>query len=73
MADWLSKKGIKVDDDFIIDVNSGNVMVRQNQGMFMMNTPVKFPYLPIISKFDKHPITTGIEQVMMPFASPVNC
>ncbi|HKB85095.1 MAG TPA: GldG family protein [Ignavibacteriaceae bacterium] len=71
LSDWLSKKGIKIDDDFIIDVNSGNVMVRQNQGMFMMNTPVKFPYLPIISKFDKHPITTGIEQVMMPFASPV--
>jgi gliding-associated putative ABC transporter substrate-binding component GldG len=71
LADWLDKKGIKVDDDFIIDVNSGNVMVRQNQGMFVMNTPVKFPYLPIIAKFEKHPITTGIEQVMMPFASPV--
>ncbi len=71
LADWLNKKGIKVEDDFIIDVNSGNVMVRQNQGMFMMNTPVKFPYLPIISKFEKHAITTGIEQVMMPFASPV--
>ena len=71
LSDWLGKKGVKVDDDFIIDVNSGNVMVRQNQGMFVMNTPVKFPYLPIISKFDKHPITTGIEQVMMPFASPV--
>ncbi len=71
LSDWLNKKGIKVDDDFIIDVNSGNVMVRQSQGMFVMNTPVKFPYLPIIAKFDKHPITTGIEQVMMPFASPV--
>jgi gliding-associated putative ABC transporter substrate-binding component GldG len=71
LSDWLNKKGIKVDDDFIVDVNSGNVMVRQNQGMFMMNTPVKFPYLPIIAKFEKHPITTGIEQVMMPFVSPV--
>jgi hypothetical protein len=46
-------------------------MVRQNQGMFVMNTPVKFPYLPVIAKFDKHPITSGIEQVLMPFASPV--
>ena len=72
LSDWLNKKGVNVEDDFIIDVNSGSVMVRQNQGMFMMNTPVKFPYLPIISKFDKkHPITTGIEQVMMPFVSPV--
>ena len=71
LAEWLNKKGVKVGEEFIVDVNSGNVMVRQNQGMFVMNTPVKFPYLPIIAKFDKHPITTGIEQVMMPFASPV--
>ena len=71
LENWLSKKGINVNDDFIVDVNSGNVMIRQNQGMFVMNTPVKFPYLPIIAKFDKHPITSGIEQVLMPFVSPV--
>ncbi len=71
LADWLNKKGVNIDDEFIIDVNSGNVMIRQNQGSFVMNTPIKFPYLPVIAKFEKHPITTGIEQVMMPFASPV--
>ena len=36
-----------------------------------MNTPVKFPYLPIITKFADHPITKGIESVMLPFASPI--
>ena len=69
--DWLNNKGINIEDGFVIDVNSGNVMVQQNNGMFVMNTPVKFPYLPVITKFADHPITKGIEQVIFPFASPI--
>lgn len=70
--DWLNKKGIEVRDEFVIDVNSGNVMVQQSAfGGFVMNTPVKFPYLPVITNFADHPITKGIESVIFPFASPV--
>ena len=68
---WLQSKGIDVEDDFVVDNNCGNVMVRQQQGMFVMNTPVKFPYLPLITNFADHPITKGIESVLMPFASPI--
>jgi ABC-type uncharacterized transport system involved in gliding motility auxiliary subunit len=46
-------------------------MVRQKQGMFTMNTPMRFPYLPQIQDFADHPITKGIESIMMPFASPI--
>ena len=69
--DWIKKFGVRVDKDFVVDVNCTNVMVRQQQGMFIMNTPVRFPYVPIITHFAKHPITEGLEQVMMPFVSPV--
>jgi gliding motility-associatede transport system auxiliary component len=72
LSDWLSKRGIDVEDNFVIDANCGNVMVRQQEGMFEMNTPVSFPYLPVITNFADHPITKGIESVMMPFASPIN-
>ena len=68
---WLNQKGIDIRDEFVIDANAGNVMVRQQNGMFVMNTPVKFPYLPIITKFADHPITKGIESVILPFASPI--
>lgn len=68
---WLSSKGIEIQDQFLIDANSGNVMVRQQTGMFTMNTPVKFPYLPVITKFADHPITKGIESVIFPFVSPI--
>ena len=71
-GEWLRNKGVEVEDNFLIDINCGNVMVRQQQGMFMMNTPVSFPYLPIINNFTDHPITEGLESIILPFASPIN-
>ncbi|GBD88522.1 ABC-type uncharacterized transport system [bacterium BMS3Abin03] len=71
LSDWLKEKGVEIEKNFLLDANSGSVMVRQQQGMFVMNTPVKFPYIPIITKFAKHPITEGIESVMMPFVSSI--
>ncbi|GAB4285758.1 MAG: Gldg family protein [Ignavibacteriaceae bacterium] len=68
---WLSEKGINVKEEFLTDVNSGSVMVQQRTGMFVMNTPVNFPYIPVISKFADHPVTKGIESVIFPFVSTV--
>lgn len=68
---WLKQKGIEVEDNFVIDASCSNIMVRQQQGPFMMNTPVQFPYLPNITNFTKHPITDGIESVVLIFASPI--
>jgi gliding-associated putative ABC transporter substrate-binding component GldG len=68
---WLKQRGIEVEDNFLIDASCTNIMVRQQQGPFMMNTPVQFPYLPAITNFTEHPITDGIESVVMIFASPV--
>ncbi len=68
---WLKQRGIEVEDNFIIDASCSNVMVRQQQGNFMMNTPVQFPYIPVITNFTKHPITDGLESVVLIFASPI--
>lgn len=70
-SDWLREKGVTIEENFLIDINCTNVMVRQQQGIFVMNTPVSFPYLPIITNFADHPITTGLEQVVFPFVSPI--
>jgi len=72
LDDWLNSKGIDVEDKFLIDINCSNIMVRQQQAGFAFNTPVKFPYLPIITNFTDHPITEGLEQVLLPFASPLS-
>lgn len=70
--EWLSGKGIEIEQKFLVDANCSKVMVTQNQGGFRMRTPVSFPYLPNIANFAEHPITEGLESVILPFASPIN-
>ncbi len=60
MKPGLKQRGIEVEENFIIDASCTNVMVRQQQGNFMMNTPVQFPYIPVITNFTEHPITDGL-------------
>ena len=69
---WLAGKGIEVDKSFIIDVNCGAVSVVQQTGMFSFTSQVEFPYLPIFNTFNDHPVTAGLETVIMQFASPLN-
>ena len=68
---WLSTKGVEIESSFLTDVQCGTVSVQQRQGFFTINTPVQFPYLPLITNFVEHPITKGLEQVILPFASPL--
>ena len=71
LEEWLSAKGLQVEDAFLIDAQCGNVTVQQRQGFFTIATPVQFPFLPVITNFGDHPITRGLEQVILPFASPI--
>lgn len=68
LESWLAKKGITVENSFAIDAKCGSIQVRQ--GFFSIN--MEFPYLPIITHFAKHPITTGLEATIFKFASPVS-
>ncbi|MBK9107528.1 MAG: Gldg family protein [Saprospiraceae bacterium] len=69
---WLNTKGLDVEDALVRDARCGQVNVTQQQGFFSFSTPVQFPYLPLIQKFSNHPITKGLEQVLLEFASPLN-
>jgi gliding-associated putative ABC transporter substrate-binding component GldG len=68
---WLAAKGIEVQSNFVVDAKCGSVTLQQNQGFFTMQTQVAFPYIPIVGKFAEHPITTGLETVLLEFASTV--
>ncbi len=70
---WLEKFGVTVNEDFVIDSQCSNIMVTQRQGIFTINTPISFPYLPVITDFAKDsPITSGLESVMLPFVSSID-
>ncbi len=69
---WLSKKGLQVEKSFVVDARCGTVGVSQRTGGFNMTTQIQFPYLPLITNFAKHPITKGLEQIILQFCSPMH-
>lgn len=69
---WIEQFNVRIENYFLTDANCSSVMVRQQQGMYVINTPISFPYIPIISRFADHSISKGLEMVIMPFASPIN-
>ncbi|HPF02752.1 MAG TPA: Gldg family protein [Bacteroidales bacterium] len=72
LEDWLSSKGIAMTPSFIIDANCGVVNVQQQQGNFIMQSQVSFPYFPVINRFSDNPAVKGLESVAMQFASPIS-
>jgi gliding-associated putative ABC transporter substrate-binding component GldG len=69
---WLEKKGVRVNPNFIVDQNCGNVMVNQQQGMMTFQSSLRFPYLPMITKFAETPATKGLTSVLLTFASSID-
>ena len=68
---WLQQKGLQVGKSFIVDARCGTVAVNQRSSGFTMTTQIKFPYLPVLSNFADHPVTKGLEEMLMTFASPL--
>jgi gliding-associated putative ABC transporter substrate-binding component GldG len=71
LEDWLSKLGVDVGNNYIVDVQCPVVTLQQQQGQYISLKPVQFYFFPLINKFRDHPITSGLEQVILQFASPV--
>lgn len=72
LESWLAEKNIQVENNFIVDANCGQVSVVQQQGFISFTSQISFPYLPIFNNFADHPVTTGLETVIMQFASSVS-
>jgi ABC-type uncharacterized transport system involved in gliding motility auxiliary subunit len=66
----LEKWGVKMRDEIAADTQCGQAPLQTNFGAI----PVAFPPVPIISFDEKqaeHPVAYRLEQVFMPFASPL--
>lgn len=71
LTPWLRTKGVEVMDNFVIDARCGSVSVPQQLGFFTVQASVSFPYVPVIATFAEHPVTSGLEGVMLEFASEI--
>jgi len=72
LHDWLLKKGLKVENNFVVDRSAGNVGVRQQSGFMTFTRQIPFHFWPSITKFEDMPITKGLNQVVLQFASTIN-
>lgn len=69
---WLQSKGIDVHNNYIIDVQCPMVQLTQQMGNYRTIIPVQFYFYPVITEFSEHPITSGLEQVILQFASSMS-
>ena len=72
MSSWLSRLGVQLGKEFIIDAECAPVSVQQQTGFGMMRTQIQFPYFPVIKEFADHPASTGLESVFLPFVSSLS-
>ncbi len=72
LENWLSSLGIQVNNNFVIDETCVPVSVQMQQGPFVVTQQIQFPYFPLITNFEDHPISSGLEQVVFQFVSSIN-
>lgn len=69
---WLSKKGINVNDNFVVDKKCAPVNIQMQQGPFSVTQQIPFHYFPVIQNFADNPISSGLGQVVFQFVSSIS-
>lgn len=71
--DLLKHYGIKIDNNLVADANSGQINVQMQQGIFTVNRPVQYPFLPIVNSISSdNIITDNLENLQFIFASRIS-
>ena len=68
----LDGYNLPVNLDLVRDRNASAVQVSRQQGMFNVVNQIRYPYIPQVVNFADHPITSGLETVMMQFVSSLD-
>lgn len=69
---WVREKGLVVNGNFLVDANCVNVTMQQQIGSAIQISSLLMPYIPILNGFAEHPITSGLEAVVLQFASTMD-
>jgi gliding-associated putative ABC transporter substrate-binding component GldG len=72
LESWLRGKGVNVNQNFIIDQHCINATMQQQIGNAIQLSSIAIPYIPRINRFADHPVTQGLEEVILPFASTMD-
>ena len=66
---WLAKKGLVVEENFVVDASCASATMQQQVGNAIHISSLAVPYIPLLSTFADHPITSGLEMLVMQFIS----
>jgi gliding-associated putative ABC transporter substrate-binding component GldG len=69
---WLAGKGLTVSPELVTDTECGRISFQRQLGAFTVQQQLPFYYFPLIHAFGEHPVTQGLEDLMLFFASPVS-
>lgn len=72
LESWLRDKGIYVNENFVVDQRCVTATMQQQIGNAIQISSVAIPYVPRINHFADHPVTRGLEEVILPFASTLD-
>lgn len=69
----LNTYGISIKPNLVIDAQCGQVTVQQQRGIFRMQTPVNYPFFPIINNVNKENILVkNLDYMQLIFASEID-
>ncbi len=69
----LNTFGVTIKPNLIIDAQCGQITVQQQRGMFRMQTPVSYPFFPIINNVNKDNILVkNLDYMQLIFASEID-
>ncbi len=68
----LGSYGIEVGSQLVGDVESASLNVQEKRGMFTVQRPIQYPFIPTLKNLiGDTPVTRGIVGVTLPFAVPL--
>jgi gliding-associated putative ABC transporter substrate-binding component GldG len=68
----LNTYGLPIKPNLVRDRSATAVRIRQNRGGFSMVNRVRYPYIPKVSNFSDHPISSGLDQAVFRFVSALD-
>lgn len=70
--DFISRYGLLVKKNLVMDDKCQNVSVQERRGIFLMNRAMKYPFFPTITNFNQDEfLVSDLEQVVPFFASEI--
>lgn len=64
--------GLPVRPDLVRDAQASTIQMQQQQGAFTFVNQVQYPFIPEVTNFGNHPISEGLETVILQFASSLD-